>query len=89
MYKDGKWSGWRGRLAVTDRRVWFEAHVLGLFGTEQEIAFDDIEIVELRKTLGFMPNDPFIRTKNGQTFDFVTGGRRQLRDIITSHMPQA
>jgi len=89
MYRNGKSGGWRGRFAITDQRIWFEANVFNLFGTTQEIPFDAIADVELRNTLGFMPNDLFIRTESGETYDFITSGRRRLMNIITSHRPQA
>ena len=86
MYKDGKWSGWRGRMAVTNRRVWFEASVLGLFGTEEEIPIEEIAQVRLKNTLGFMPNCLFVKTKSGRAYEFITIGRKQLMEIITSRM---
>jgi len=89
MYKGGKWSGWRGRLAVTNRRIWFEADVLGLFGTQEEIAMEQIAEVRLKNTLGFMPNCIWVRTKTGVVYEFIVSGRRQLIDIIAGRLSPA
>ena len=86
MYKGGKWSGWRGWLAITDQRLWFEANVLGLFGTQEEIPIKEIAEVSLKNTLGFMPNCLWVRKKSGDTYDFIVNGRRQLLEIIRSRL---
>ena len=81
MYRGGGWAGWRGRLAVTDRRLLFEARVLG-HGTCEEVPMSEVASATLENTLGFIPNRLRVVTRSGDVIDFITLGRRQIVEAI-------
>jgi hypothetical protein len=81
MYRGGGWSGWRGFLTITDRRLFFEARVFG-HGTDEEIGFDEVASATLLRTLGLIPNRVRVVMLDGRVIDFVTSGRRRVVDTI-------
>ena len=81
MYRGGGWAGWRGRLTVTDRRLLFEARVMGR-GTSEEIPMAEIASTSLQNTLGMVPNRLRLHRHDGDVIDFITLGRRQIAETI-------
>lgn len=81
MYRGGGWAGWRGRLTVTDRRLLFEARVLG-HGTSEEIPMNEIASATLENTLGLIPNRLRVVRHDGGVIDLITLGRRRIAETI-------
>ena len=81
MYRGGGWAGWRGRLVVTDRRLLFEARVLGR-GTSEEILMSEVVSATPMSTLGLVPNRLRIVRGDGSVVDFVTLGRREIVEAV-------
>lgn len=88
MYRGGGWAGWRGRLTVTDRRLLFEARVLG-HGTSEEIPMGEIVSTRLENTLGLIPNRLRVVRRDGGVVDFITLGRRRIAAAIAGARPGA
>lgn len=81
MYRGGGWTGWRGRLTVTDQRLLFEARVLG-HGTSEEILMSRIASATLENSLGLIPNRVRVVRQDGGVIDFITFGRRRIVETI-------
>ena len=79
-------EGVGGRLKITNRRIFFEAHAINFHKQTAEILISDIAEVKTRNTLGIIPNGLLIRTKEGVEYKFVVWRRGKLMELINSQV---
>jgi len=71
-----------GKIYLTNHRLFFKTHVLNINDHELTIEFQQIERVELCRTLLIVPNGLRIILKSGKKEQFVIGKRSEWKTAI-------
>jgi len=78
-----------GKLFLTNFRLYFKSHAFNVQVHELSIPLDEIKSVELKNTLGIVPNGMAVTLKDGHEERYVVYGRGDWKRKILSSQASA
>jgi hypothetical protein len=75
-------EGVGGRLKITSQRLIFIPHAFNIQTQPEEIFIWEIQRIDRKKSLFFIPNQMVVVMKSGAEFRFVVNGREELIALI-------